>query len=231
MHPVGPFCNLPPVRQPTLARSRRRTRQQRLARTLFGLLLIVVVLVIVGKLAGGGGKKEEPTQKVSFVSTTTAETDSGLPDATQVKTESAHIVSMLNDWYDRAFVDPKLFGDGSFAEVRAHFGTEARVHFAKDLDSLTIGEAREQVSRVSIDNARVDVTVFFQNGKTPRFAVAAVTFAATAKLKEKKALPLRIQQKATYHLERRPNGDWLVSYYKVHESQDSVRPSPSASTS
>ena len=187
------------------------------------------MLVVVGKLAGGGGKKETPTQKVAFVSTTTGESDAGQPDATKVKAESGRIVTMLNDWYDRAFVDPKLYGDGSFKDVRAHFSSDAHAQFAKDLNSLTIGEAREDVSRVSIDSSTVDVTVFFQNGKTPRFAVAAVTFAATATLKEKKALPLLITQKATYHLIKRSNGDWIVSYYTVHEAQDSVRPSPSAS--
>lgn len=189
------------------------------------------MLAVVGKLARGGKKKETPIEKVAFVSTTTAESDAGQPDAGKVKDESGDIVKMLNEWYDRAFVDPKLYGDGAFKDVRAHFSSETHARFARDLNALTIGEAREDVSRVHIDSQQVDVTVFFQNGKTPRFAVAAVTFAATATLKEKKSLPLQINQKATYHLTKRSNGDWIVTYYTVHESQDSVRPSPSASSS
>lgn len=193
-------------------------------------IALIVVVVLVGKFAGG---KKAPlaTPKIAFAASTSAESNGKTPDPGAAKTESAHIVAMLDDWYQIAFVDPKLYGDGTFKDVRAHFTGGAATQFQKDIDSLTIGEARTDVSRVVPGASRADITVYFQDGRTPRFAVAAVTFTATATLKTKDSLPLRISQKATYHLDRRPNGDWIVSYYTVHESQASVQPSPSGSPS
>lgn len=218
------------MRQPIVARSHRRTRQQRLTRTLVVFVVLIVLVVLVGKCAGGK-KAPQATPKLAFAASTSAESNGATPDPGAAKTESARIVAMLDDWYQTAFVDPKLYGDGTFRSVRAHFTGGAATQFGKDIDSLTIGEARTEVSRVVPGPSRVDVTVFFQDGRTPKFAVAAVTFVATATLKAKDSLPLRISQKATYHLDRRPNGDWIVSYYTVHESQDSVQPSPSGSPS
>lgn len=218
------------MRQPTFSRSsRRRVRQQRLLRTGIGFVALVAIIALVGKCAGGD-KPPEEIARVAFVATARAESDGKSPGAATVKAESDAIVAMLNDWYQRAFVDPRLFGDGTFTSVASHFTAEARASFTKDIKSLTIGDAREEVERVRPQVATADVTVFFEAGATPRFAVAAVTFKAKGTMKNDDAYPIQIAQQATLHLQK-SGGTWLVTYYTAGQTQDSIVPAPSPSVS
>ena len=173
---------------------------------------------------------EEPTPVVAFEATISGEGDSK-PSDEAVQAEGEKIVELLDDWYQQAFVDPEKFGDGTFPEVAATFDEAARIAFAEDVDALTIGPAREEVERVEPTTATATITVFFEKGKTPTWATAAVSFAATATLKDETAPPVGIDQTVTLFLRRTDEG-WLVStYYDAHQEQRSIETSPSPSGS
>lgn len=217
------------MREPTLRRSGRRSRQQRLLRTGIGVVVVVAVIAIVGQFLGDGepGDREPPTPQVDFVAEVVSRSDAGKPPADAASAEAEEIRLLLNDWYQRAFVDPKLYGDGTFPEVAARFARDARASFARDIASLTIGDARTEVLRVEPekDQAQARITIFFEKARTPRFAVAAVVFRARASLREPGSFPLRIAQTATLHLQNTAKG-WVVVYYSAKQSQESVVPSP-----
>jgi len=221
------------MRQPTFSRSRRRTRQQRLLRTGIGVVVIVVLAALVANLVGGGKKKgpgESPIATVSFVASVKGETDGAKkPGNAAVRAEADLIVKMLNDWYQTAFVDPDRYGDGTFPDIAKHFATAARASFTKDIATLTIGDAREEVKRVDPTAQTAKLTVFFDKGKA-LFAVAAVHFAASATMKKSNAYPLKIDQTMTLNLEKQGEG-WVVTFYTANQKQDSVVPSPSATPS
>jgi hypothetical protein len=223
------------MRQPTVGRSQRRTRQQRLLRTGIGVVVIVVLAALIANLVGGGKKKAgpgaTPLAKVAFVATMAGETNAKVkPSPSAVQAQGGQIVTLLNDWYQRAFVDPKQYGDGTFPEIAKHFTADARVSFTKDLATLTIGDARTEVDRLDPTLQTAKVTVYFNNA-TPMFAIAAVHFAANATLKQSGAYPLKIDQTVTYNFERTPQG-WVVTYYTAKQTQKSVvPPSPSATPS
>jgi hypothetical protein len=222
------------MRQPTFSRSRRRSRQQRLLRTAIGVVVIVVVAALIANLAGGK-KKTGPSAPgvatVAFVATYASQTDATKNQPTSAaRAQGSAIVTMLNDWYQTAFVDPDKYGDGTFPDIAKHFATAARAAFTKDLATLTIGDARTEVKRVDPTVQTVKVTVFFDKG-APKYAVAAVHFAARATMKASSAFPLKIDQTVTFNFEKQAQG-WVVTFYTAKQTQDSiVPPSPSASAS
>ena len=227
---VSTLC--PSMRQPTF--SRRRTRQQRLLRTGIGVVVIIVLAALIANLAGG--KKKPGVQpppgvaQVAFVAAVKGATDAKSPPSRGAITkESSQIVSMLNDWYELAFVDTSKFGDGTFPDIAKHFTQAARTSFTKDLLTLTIGEARTEVKHVDPTTQTAKVTVYFSNGK-PTYAIAAVHFVANATMKKSDAYPLRIDQSVTYDFQKTDQG-WVVTYYTANQKQHSVVPSPSASAS
>jgi hypothetical protein len=220
------------MRQPTFAR--RRTRQQRLLRTGIGVVVIIVLAAVIANLAGGkkkpGSTPPPGIAQVAFVASVKGATDAKSPPAKGALTkESKQIVSMLNDWYEQAFVNTEKFGDGTFPDIAKSFTAAASMSFTKDLATLTIGEARTEVKRVDPTAQTAKVTVYFGNGK-PTYAIAAVHFAATASMKQSDAYPLKIDQVVTYDFQKTAQG-WVVTYYSGNQTQKSVVPSPSASAS
>ena len=219
------------MRQPTF--SRRRTRQQRLLRTAIGVVVIVVVAALIANLAGGKkkpGAHEPGIATVAFVASYAGDTNAKSPvPAGTVQSEGSKIVSMLNDWYQEAFVNTKDFGDGTFADIGKNFTGVAHTQFTKDLATLTIGDARTEVKRVDPQTQAVKVTVYFSNGK-PTYSIAAVHFVARATMKQSGAYPLSIDQTVTYTFTNTGQG-WVVSYYTAKQTQKSIVPSPSASAS
>jgi hypothetical protein len=192
-------------------------------RTAIGLVVLIALAALaVGKCTGGD---QAETPQVSFTATVRAETDGKAVAPEAIEAESDAIVGLLNDWYQRAFMDPRLFGDGDFRAVSARFTEEARAQFARDIDSLTIGEARTEVASVVPGRMTVGITVFFENGAAPRFATASVRFSALATLKDREALPLQIVQNAKLHFEK-SDSDWLVAYYEADETQSSLVAAP-----
>jgi hypothetical protein len=219
------------MRQPTF--SRRKTRQQRLLRTGIGVVVIVVVAALIANWAGGKKKTNTPppgVAQVSFVASVKGFGDAKSPPArSAVNPEADNIVSILNDWYEQAFVDTTKFGDGTFPDMAKGFTDSAKVQFTKDLATLTIGDARTEVKRVDPSTQTAAVTVYFAKGK-PTYAIAVVHFVATATMKRSGALPLKIDQIVTYDFQK-TGGGWVVSYYSAKQSQKSILPSPSASAS
>ena len=219
------------MRQPTF--SRRKTRQQRLLRTGIGVVVIVVLAALIANLAGGKKKTTTPppgVAQVDFVATSKGASDGkALPPPSAVGPEADKIVSMLNDWYEQAFVDTTRFGDGTFPDIAKNFSAPAKVQFAKDIATLTIGDARTEVKRVDPSTQTANVTVYFSKGKAT-YAIAVVHFIANATMKKSGAHPLKIDQSVTFTFTKTGQG-WVVSYYTAKQSQNSVVPSPSASAS
>jgi hypothetical protein len=218
------------MRQPTVPR--RKTRQQRLLRTGIGVVVIIVVAALIASLAGGKKKGAPPpgVAQVKFVATVKSATNSvkAIPPAA-ARVEADTIVSMLNDWYEQAFVDTSKFGDGTFGDIAKNFSSPARAQFAKDLSTLTIGDARTEVKHVDPSTQTVLVTIYY-SGDKPTYAIAAVHFVATATMKKSGAYPLKIDQSVTYDFQKTGSG-WVVSYYSANQKQNSVVPSPSATAS
>jgi hypothetical protein len=220
------------MRQPTF--SRRKTRQQRLLRTGIGVVVIVVLAAVIANLVGGGKKKTNTpppgVAQVSFVSTVKGATNAKSPaPKNAVNAEGRTIVSMLNGWYEEAFVDTSRFGDGTFGDIAKSFIEPAKTQFTKDLSALTIGDARTEVKRVEPSTQTVTVTVYFNSGK-PTYAIALVHFTANATMKKSGSVPLKIDQSVTYDFQKQGSG-WVVSYYSAKQTQNSVTPTPSASAS
>lgn len=177
---------------------------------------------------GGDEKAEEKTPQVAFTGRVRAESEAKRPGQAEADAEAKPIFTMLNDWYQTAFIDPKLFGDGTFPDVAKLFAKEAQASFTKDISSLTIGEAREQVRRVVPEQSIANITLFYDDGGNAVFATAAVRFMARATLTQDGAFPLRITQTGTYHL-KREGSSWLVTFYDASANQDSIQPTPSPS--
>jgi hypothetical protein len=220
------------MRQPTVGRARRRTRQQRLLRTAIGVVIIVVLAALIANLVGGkkskGGLSEPGVQQVAFIASVKGETDaSSKPSKASTQAQASQVVKLLNEWYQRSFVDPKLYGDGTFPEITKSFTPDAKAAFLRDATSLTIGEARTQVKSVALVQQTAKVTIFFDK-TTPKFAIAAIHFTAIATLKDSNAYPLKIAQDVTYNFQKAGQG-WVVTYYKSQEKQKSAVPSPSPS--
>lgn len=218
------------MRQPTFAR--RRTRQQRLLRTGIGVVVIVVLAALIANLAGGkkklGSTPPPGVAQVAFVASVKGETDAKSPPSkSAVTTESDQIVSMLNDWYEQAFVNTDKFGDGSFPDISKSFTAAAHTSFTKDLNTLTIGEARTEVKRVDPTTQTAKVTVYFSKAKAT-YAIAAVHFVVSATMKQSNAYPLKIDQTVTYTFQKTTQG-WVVTYYSAKQTQNSIIPSPSPS--
>jgi hypothetical protein len=231
------------MRQPTFSRS--HARQQRLIRTGLGIVVLVAVVAIIVSLLGGDDTQAPPpdTPQVAFRTDARGFSDRGslkharrVPKA-RVSGEEERITTLLDDLYQRAFVDPSLFaGEPTapfpFDEIAGHFASDAQDSLQTDADSLTLGTERTQYARVEPDKARAKIAVYFQAGSRPTLAVAEVTFTAVGTLKDAAAQPVLIEQHAVYHLERTGKG-WIVAYYEADEKQTSEEPpattSPSAS--
>ena len=196
------------------------------------MVVIVILAAVIANLAGGKKKSSTPppgVAQVQFVATVKSNSDAKTPTKSAVNAEADKIVSMLNDWYEQAFVDTSRFGNGTFGDIAKSFSDPAKTQFTKDLLTLTIGEARTDVKRVDPSTQTALITVYFSNGK-PTYAIAAVHFVASATMKKSGAYPLKIDQSVTYDFQKTGQG-WIVSYYSAKQSQTSIVPSPSASAS
>lgn len=190
---------------------------------------IAVLFGLIG-LFRGGSKPEAKLAQVAFAGSDRGQTDAKAPAAkATVTTEATNIRRMLNDWYQKAYVDTSAFKDGSFPEVSAHLDSGAQATFAKDKNSMTIGDLRERAQRIVPSKQTANITVFFTAGNKPKFAVADVTFVARVTLKDEKALPVSVKQHGVYHLTN-TGGEWMVSYYDVDQTEDSIQPTTKASS-
>ncbi|MFP5225005.1 MAG: hypothetical protein ACLGH3_05565 [Actinomycetota bacterium] len=212
-------------RGPSFSRSRRRTRQERLRRTLL-IGAAGILLLGVGFRACGGDDPEARVETVAFSGSTSSEGVPSAPDETRAEAEGLEIRELLDDWYQRAFADPTLYGDGTFPLVAELFVAEAGVGFVEDRNSLTIGELASQVRQVTLGEQTANLTVFFQDS-SPLYATADVRFVATVETTEGSFLELA--QKVRLVFEKR-EGQWKVTnYYGAERSVDSIpEPTPTS---
>lgn len=209
-------------------------------RTVIGIVAIVGIIAAVGSLLnrdGGSGKGDLPPVTVAFKTKVDGYTNAGTslkaatPKKAAVREEAAAIQTMLNEWYQAAFVNVDGFGDGTFPTVAAMFTPDAAVTFTQDIDSLTIGAGRNDVTRVVPSRQSARISVYFEDKSKPTFATAKVTFAAVGTPKQKGRRPIDIEQTAVLHLEKTKDG-WRVNYYDAKQTQkERPAPTPTASPS
>jgi hypothetical protein len=206
---------------------RPRARGLRVLKFASALALVLAVAALLVRLIGGEETKAEPIGRVAFLSKLDVVSQrSAEPSQQAAAAEQQAIVTLITDWYQRAFVDPRLWGDGTFPEVAALFQGAAAAAFRRDIDSLTIGDARTELTRVRPRGARVTITLYFDDDRAP-FAIASVVFNATGVLKQEakdeEAPTLDIRQKATLYLSKTAQG-WRVFAYDADQNQDTIEP-------
>jgi len=212
--------------------SMRKKPNYRRRRTVSILVLLVAAVVVVALLSRGdgiGGSKEKPTATVAFVVQGRAVAQSKAPDAATKKANEDAVATMLNDYYQTAFVDPKKWGDGTFPDLQNLFVKEAKATFTKDIDALTIGTARTELKRVDPTVTSLTVTIYYDLKNRPTLAIATAAFTARGTLKQS-GPALTIKQKATFYLEK-SGKSWMITSYDAQQNQDTPTPSPSPSPS
>lgn len=177
----------------------------------------------------GSGRGSDPVAVLAFEPTieVVAATDAAIPP--KAHDEAQELVRTFTGLYQRAFVDPEGWKDPEFPYVLDLFDSGARGRARAELGSLTIGDARDEVRRVTPAASTIKVTVYVDAAGKPSYAVAAVAFSATGALKEA-GPPLSIVQKAVFWL-RPADGGWRVFAYQARndQAQNPASPSPSPS--
>jgi hypothetical protein len=212
--------------------SMRKKPNYRRRRTLAGVVLLLAAIVVVALLSrstNGPGSKSNPIPTLAFVAKVTTVAQASSPDSTTRKADGDAIVKMFTDYYQEAFVDPRKWGDGQFNDLKDMFAKDAQTSFTKDLESLTIGTLRTQLKRVDPASANLVVTVYYDAKQKPTYAVAAASFNAHGTLKQT-GPRVTIKQKATFYLSK-ASGGWTITSYDSDQSQDTPKPSPTASPS
>ncbi|HVL89436.1 MAG TPA: hypothetical protein VM841_04285 [Actinomycetota bacterium] len=145
----------------------------------------------------------------------------------EARDQGGAIVGLITEWYQRAFVDPAGWRDEKFPDVVRLFSGEARTKVKREIESVTIGDARDEVRSVKPEDATVKVTVYVgEDGRTD-YAVADVSFHGTGALK-KEGVPLTIVQKATYFFRLESDG-WRIFAYQAR-SDHAQNPPPGATS-
>ena len=215
---------------PTSSFSVRPRPNYRRRRTIAVLVLLVVGVIVVALLSrSGGGPGGSPTPTLAFATTVAHVSQSKAADGPVQQGEAQAIEKMFNEYYQEAFVDPEKWGDGTFEGLKSKFVEGAQASFTRDIQSLTIGQGRNDFERVEPGTSQLVITIYYDTKSAPTFAVAAATFNARATLKET-GPAVRIAQKATFYLQK--TGDaWVITAYDADQTQNSPTPSPTASAS
>lgn len=207
-----------------------RPRPSRGARALRVGGVAVAALALVGLLVrflAGEDPVPEPLGNVKFTSVVRSIAQGpSEPPPSAAETERGAITDLLDAWYQVAFVDPTGWDDGKFTVLKDLLTEDARTSFDRDVNALTIGEARTEVVRVNPARAHAVITIYFDGDVNAQFAVAEVAFVATARMQSKEAPPLTISQEAAFQL-RRDGDRWIVYAWDVDSRQQSATPAPS----
>lgn len=202
-------------------------RRRRLAALLLGLGVVALVVVLLTRGGGPLGSKEPPLPELTFAAKVTGVTQAKALDEGATNSEGETLTKMFNDYYQTAFVDPGKWGDGTFTDLIELFAEDVRPQATKDLPSLTIGEAREELKRVDLGPNSLEVTIYFDSRQKPTFAVAVASFNGIGTLKQ--AGPkLTIFQRGTYYLQK-SGEEWRITAYDANSDQATPTPSPSPS--
>jgi ketosteroid isomerase-like protein len=208
-------------------RKKPNYRRRRTASILVLLVVVVVVVALLSRGGGGPGSKENPVPTLAFVSKVVSVAQNKAPDEATKKANGDVVVKMVTDYYQKAFVDPREWGDGQFEDLKALFAEAAQPAFTKDVTALTIGEARTQLKRVDPTGATLTVTVYYDAKNQPTLAVAAAAFNARGTLKDT-GPAVTIKQKATFYMAKQGDG-WIITDFDAEQTQDTPTPSPTPS--
>lgn len=203
---------------------------------LLSALLSALALALTSCTGSTPAARSHPTGQVTFTPTVTVVKAPGAtPSAGDTPSDgsggsggsggsngSDGVVAMLTDWYQRAFVDPAAWGDGRFSFVADHFTGQAKTKVLSEIESVSIGSARTRVESVRPDPATVALTVYVDATGSPLYAIATVTFAAQATMKDGSP-PLSIAQSGVYYL-RREGSDWKIFSYQARNDEKQVPP-------
>ena len=201
-------------------RPKRQIRRYRLLRTAgVALALLALILFIIGRLSGNSGPG--PARLKFETQVLPPQSDVRTAGPSDVDAEARAVTSVLEDWFQSAFIDPKRFADGRFEDAMRNFSSEARRSFRQDVATLTIGPARTELSRVVPELARARIAMFLEGGSTSRFAIADITFRARGIPNAQGNAPLRIQFTGRVTLERQDR--WLVTLYEAKQTQNTVQ--------
>lgn len=186
-----------------------------LSRTLSSraLAACLILAAFAGAACSGSPAGSDKVVQLSFQEMVDV-VSSGEDEAPQEARDQAEaIVSLITDWYQMAFVDPAGWRDPKFPEVERLFTGEARTQVKREIASVTIGDARDEVRSVAPKDASVKVTVYVDEDGRTDYAVADVSFHGVGTLKEE-GVPLDIVQKATYFF-RLAEGGWRIFAYQA----------------
>ena len=209
---------------------RPRSARRFIPPILVGVLVIAAVLVYIGTRGATTKVPPQPAASVAAFSLT----DAGFTPYFEGKrasgalqtTDRSVIATMFTDYYRAAFVDPAKWKDPTFKAQAALFTADAQTSFARDLSSLTIGEGRTEFARVDPSSATIKTSVYYDKNASASWAVAVVTFRATATTNDHRTV--LVVQNGTFRL-RKAGAGWAIFSYDAKQSQDTPTPSPTAS--
>lgn len=182
--------------------------------------LPAILVLLVASACSGGPQGSDSVIQVSFTDAVSVVAVSGeepAADPPGAQDEGRAIVALITDWYQKAFVDPAGWRDPAFPDVVGLFTGDARDRVRDEIASVTIGRARTEVRSVIPDAADVKVTLYYDGDGLPAYAIADVSFVATAALKAR-GNPLTISQKGTYFM-RRVDDAWRIFSYQARNDQ------------
>lgn len=191
----------------------------------FRALATCLILAALAGACSGSRAGGDAVVQLSFEQTVdvVAENEAAQQEA---RDHARAIVGLITDWYQMAFVDPAGWRDPSFPEVTRLFSGEARTQVKREIESVTIGDARDEVRSVAPKDAAVKVTVYVDEDGRTDYAVADVSFHGIGTLKEE-GVPLDIVQKATYFF-RLDDGGWRIFAYQARNDH-AQNPAPGGS--
>jgi hypothetical protein len=190
----------------------------------------LVVRLTTGEASGRAPSREKPLPVVAFHGSLDVVSPGKRPASLGAQTEQTQVLAVLNEWYQRAFVDPRSWQAGTFPEVAALLdGPGAHAAFSRDVQALTLGDARAELKRLEPSSSVANVTLYFDGPTQPRFAVAAVFFKAKGLFKIARPGSLDISQDGTFYLRKTPRG-WRIFAYDADQQQSAPAPTPVATS-
>lgn len=209
------------------------------------MVVAVAVAAVLANLFSGSPEEPPSTPQVAFSADGASYTDAGnlrrekSVAARRENAERQALIQILNDLYQRTFVDPSAIqaegevdGEPAFPppDVLELFSEEARAAVLTDLDAATLGTERTQFAQVEPTTAQANIAIYFRGGDEPALATADVTFGATGTLREEGAFEVAITQRATFHFTHE-QGRWVIVFYEASQTQDSIIPTPEGTPS
>lgn len=144
------------------------------------------------------------------------------PEAAQRASEEAgKIVSMLNAYYDAAFVDPSKWQAGAHPDLASVFAAEIHPQLGPHLGALALADLAPRISKLKPTKQEAPrVTFLMETDLSAPHAIVTSLFEATGTATKKSESPVAIAHTATLWLIR--EGDvYKIIGFKTHLVADS----------